>query len=402
VGACRADEQEAVAGDRERDRVVVGFGELRRVSAAPRSEVPGSTELRPMCHAVVRLVRCDAIVHRRRSEHGSTEDRLYQHRRVEPAGVLGPQRRGERSEAVSHRKELKEVVRNYFPSHDASEEDAIVAAIESVLQPYLDDPDQNLDNVELEKGGLLDKEDRDHTYYLAHARHARQEAPNSEFIGHLPMVRIRLPVKDKVNVKTAMGVADYHDRTLRDLDDFQRQLRRAGLSWVPERADLITPVRSKGLRFAAVALYLGYEFESDAAPSCFVLEAGMALGWPMVTYPGLTMDQELLLRTFYEPTPFSREDHWYRGTVKMDGDHPDQVQVKVQRTKDSGPHIIVTVQYEHLAKPAHYEPAALIAGAGARVAAIGKAMGRNTNLPLEGLMAAIGRGLKWVRKPSHP
>jgi hypothetical protein len=64
------------------------------------------------------------------------------------------------------------------------------------------------------------------------------------------------------------------------------------------------------------------------------------------------------------------------------------------------PYINVTVLYEKMANLSPIWPADLIVEAAQRVAAIADAMNVPSGIPLENVMAALGRSRQWLQKPA--
>jgi hypothetical protein len=143
--------------------------------------------------------------------------------------------------------------------------------------------------------------------------------------------------------------------------------------------DVITPPRLASARFAAVSLYLCHANEADTAPSFFVLEAGVATGQARIPFLGRTMASVINAQTQYSPTSFSQPWHYYRGTLAMKADAPDEpstliIEVFTDPPPD-GKYLEVIVQYESRADPVMTNPFQLTVEAGARVQAIADALG---------------------------
>lgn len=248
--------------------------------------------------------------------------------------------------------------------------------------------------------------------YIAHARHTRslamgsKKAMDSDFIGHLPVVRVGLPDsipkgKEEV-IKTQLGdVLLSADHLVGSIDMITEKYGDAGhLGYRPERVDLITPARSHGARFGAIALYLGYRGLRDPAPSFYLLEAGTATGAAKVLFFGRSTDAVITQTSWYQPTPFASPKNKYRGWVRCDGGDPISLVVEDSEPGQPQPYINVTVQYEKVSTPPTRWPADLILEAAQRVAAIAEAMGVPSGEPMEGMLAAVGRTLKWLHAPA--
>ena len=103
------------------------------------------------------------------------------------------------------------------------------------------------------------------------------------FTGELAMARVTCT---KTNRRRTTRI--WYDRKGRSPIDTvyeanQKYARHLGYSL--KRLDLITPARDI-LRFGAISVFLGYRKKTDAAPSCYILEAGTATGQPKVVYLG--------------------------------------------------------------------------------------------------------------------
>lgn len=248
--------------------------------------------------------------------------------------------------------------------------------------------------------------------YIAHARHTRslamgsKKAMDSDFIGHLPVVRVGIPPsipkgKEEV-IKTQIGeVLLSADHLVGSIELIAEKYGDADhLGYVPERVDLITPARYRGARFGAIALYLGYRGLRDPAPSFYLLEAGTATGAPKVLFFGKTTEAVITQTSWYQPTPFASPKNKYRGWVRCDGGDPISLVVEDSEPGQPQAYINVTVQYEKVTTPPTRWPADLILEAAQRVATIAEAMGVPSGEPMEGMLAAIGRSLKWLHTPS--
>lgn len=250
--------------------------------------------------------------------------------------------------------------------------------------------------------------DTEYGYYVAHATHERFQAPYSKFTGHVPMVRLPLPLTGIAgqvpDLITPGGSILAADRLFPSVEVMGAHLRSdPRMGYVPERVDLITPPRIQGARFAAIALYLGYKQRSDRAPSFYVLEAGLATGQPRMRYLGPTMDAVIAEQTRYQPTSFSARWHWYRGTLEMRTDDPNEpYKVGVQSFLSTPPqdqYIGVTVRYQRQSAPDTTWPYFLLIQAGARLSAIADALGADVSLDVRFLLRFIAGNLSWERPP---
>ncbi|EYF07169.1 hypothetical protein [Chondromyces apiculatus] len=243
--------------------------------------------------------------------------------------------------------------------------------------------------------------------YLGNAQHQRVLAMNSnepfhsEFVGTLPLVRVRLPQSLHLGderVSTAIGEVDLKRDHLVGSIALVTQKYGGQLGYRPARVDLITPARLWGVRFAAVALYLGYKEASDATPSFYLLEAGMATGQAAMLYLGQAIDSVIVARSGYLPTPFASPNNTYTGWVTMDGDEPVQLVVQANEPSRSF-YIQVTVKYEKVSTPDREWPADLTWEAMERVCAIGDAMKVPTGIPLQEVLGALGLKRQWMEVP---
>ncbi len=246
--------------------------------------------------------------------------------------------------------------------------------------------------------------------YLASAAHDRVLAMdstkpfNSAFVGHLPNVRVPLPQAlsyTNTSVSTEIGTVNFARDHLAGSVELIGRLYAEQLGYTPARVDLITPARKLGVRFGAIAIYLGYRNESDTSPSFYVLEAGLATGQAAMLYLGKTMETTIVQPSGYLPTPFASPDNTYTGTLLVENDQP--VQLVVKSNAPNLPHYIqVTINYAPVSTNPGIWPGTLTVDAIARVAAIGQAMAVPTGMPraFEDVMAELGRlFLPWIEKP---
>jgi hypothetical protein len=163
------------------------------------------------------------------------------------------------------------------------------------------------------------------TYYKCVAKHSRVSPGGFDpFFGELAMVRVRLPTSQPRDFSSVIGQVNSSDHLLKTVDDLNDRYE-GGLGYRCQRVDLITPPRQL-LRFAAVSVLLGYRDESKD-PTCYVLEAGTALGQPKVVYLGKQLTSEINRITGYKPTQFSCSDNAYRGTLDVVGGDPTRLQI---------------------------------------------------------------------------
>lgn len=245
--------------------------------------------------------------------------------------------------------------------------------------------------------------------YVACAQHHRvlamdsTETFNSEFVGHLPTVRVPLPQAlnyQNTTVATQIGQVDFARDHLAGSVELFSKLFSPDLGWTPARVDLITPARELEVRFAAVAIYLGYRNATDATPSCYVLEAGLATGEAAMLYLGKTMDTVIVQPSGYLPTPFASPQNTYTGQLTMQGDEPETLTIR-SNAPNLPFYIQVEVTYESVTSDSTL-PVCLTVEAIERVAAIGKKMGVNIGFPplIEDVLAEIALlFLHWEIKP---
>lgn len=245
--------------------------------------------------------------------------------------------------------------------------------------------------------------------YLGHATHMRvlkmdsTQPFNSAFVGVLPMVRVPLPAvmsgSDAV-LDTSLGQVDFARDHLAGSVELVGTLFSAQLGYAPARVDLLTPVRSLGMRFAAIAVYLGYRNASDTEPSCYILEAGLATGQAAMLYLGLTPSTTIVQTSGYIPTPFSSATNTYTGTLTVVNDQPTQLVVQ-SATGTNSWYIQVTIDFVQ-ASSASNKPLEYLVEATMRVAAIGSAMDVPTGIPaaINKILADLALAtLPWLEKP---
>jgi hypothetical protein len=185
-------------------------------------------------------------------------------------------------------------------------------------------------------------------YYWVTAIHSRKVPQNYEpFEGHLAMVRVRLPERDPRRFSSAIGSiepADHLISTVREANDKYAN----ALGYPLQRVELVTPPRQL-LRFGAISVLLGYR-DASAFPTCYVLEAGTALGQSRVIYLGKTLDAVVNRRTGYKPTTFSCSDNAYTGQLEVVGHEPRRLHVTardiIANTSSAAPYIDLDVRFE--------------------------------------------------------
>jgi hypothetical protein len=186
-------------------------------------------------------------------------------------------------------------------------------------------------------------------YYWAKAVHTRKSPEGFEpFTGELGMARVTLDDDTPQNYRTAFGVIAKGDHLIDTVFEANQKYARH-LGYNIERLDLITPARDV-LRFGAISVFLGYKKKTDAAPSCYILEAGTATGQPKVVYLGKRPGEPINAYSGYKPTPFACPDHAYFGTLTVkDGDDPDRLHITSRRVENGvseQPYIDVDIRWE--------------------------------------------------------
>jgi hypothetical protein len=236
-------------------------------------------------------------------------------------------------------------------------------------------------------------------YYTAHSTHHRFTPIESKFMGHVPVVRIEMP-KTPFNspIETAYGLFYPGDHLINNVKSLNTYLEKK--KKVVRRAEFITPVRDSGARFAAVAVGVAY-VDDDTTPDFYWLEAGMATGEPMVLYWSEEMDEEIIRRSMYKPTPFSNPKNWYTGKFTWENNEPKSLHIKSSQEKNGDPYICVDVCYELSTTAKTVFPGKLLMEAAVRVCMIARAKGEEVpDLgPLTNVVAMLGDTLSWEIKP---
>lgn len=243
-------------------------------------------------------------------------------------------------------------------------------------------------------------------FYTAHATHSRHglSAPHSTFVGHLGIARAPVPSGGEgVTIQTSRGALEPEDRLLPSLEHVHAFCALHG-SPSPARAEILTPPRSHGHRFAAMSVYLLYPTLTATSPSHFILEAGMATGESTICYPPCTVGAWQTVEAGYRPTPFSTPQQVFRGTFDTDPDakdEPGRLVVEAYRSPYAPtPALRVAVRYEADAAPAAH-PLWLRILAGARISAVADAMGRPVTLAARWLLRVVAAFTSWVESPAR-
>lgn len=302
------------------------------------------------------------------------------------------------------REELRKHLKSCFPHYTSKITDEVVDSFvvacwdsgdqQACKQHFgAEAPDQN--QVKALKASLfpsLSPDGGTYAYYTAEATHERMDHPRSKFTAKLPLVRVQLAQTqaEQATFDTEIGTVERSDHTAYSVDEVYFQY--AGDIPRPERVDLITPARLGGLRFGAIAVFLGYEKKNDPEPTFYVLEAGTATGEAVVPFLGRKVNEWTgLRRAFYAPTPFAFESDFYDGRLTVQGENPTKLHVKALHRSTGQPYVEVTVDYVP-GPPTPRWPGFLIAEAAARVGAIAFAKGQAT---LEMLFAPAAPLLEW-------
>lgn len=239
-------------------------------------------------------------------------------------------------------------------------------------------------------------------YYIVNSRHHRHGG--SDFVGTIPMVRISLPNDgDSYRLSTAIGDVLATDHLLRNRQDLLNK------AYPCERAELITPVRRDGVRFAAISVLLAYEKFGDTLPKYYVLEAGLAQGGARMSYIAPSM-ASMVRRSDYQPTQFASPNNFYRGDLGMAGNEPTVLTIESFTTdprKDSSakPYITISASFVRVSrfdKRLDATPLQLYREAVIRIAAIADSLGQKVDdlSVLQGLFAQDGRSLDWLTAPA--
>lgn len=195
-------------------------------------------------------------------------------------------------------------------------------------------------------------------YYDVEAVHDRIIPDLDPFKGRLSMVRVTLPQLNSQikSFDTGIGTVGTRDHLYRSVEEFKTTFRGPPYDHTT-RLDLITPARELGVRFGAVSAYLGYT--GGALPSFYVLEAGTATGDPKVPFACPTLDGSIVAYSNYHPTPFSKKDHVYRGSLRVVGDSPALLWMTSEATPHT-PYISLSATFTETTTPRNIWPGFLI------------------------------------------
>jgi len=195
-------------------------------------------------------------------------------------------------------------------------------------------------------------------YYDIEAIHDRSIPDLDPFKGRMSMVRVTLP-QTNAEVKdfhTGLGTVVTRDYLYRSVEELKQTYQGLPYS-ATTRLDLITPARELGMRFGAISAYLGYT--GGATPSFYVLEAGTATGEPKVPFACATIGGGIVAYSGYQPTPFAKKDHVYRGNLTVVGDNPSQLWLTAEALPHK-PYISLSVTFTETTSPRNIWPGFLI------------------------------------------
>lgn len=209
--------------------------------------------------------------------------------------------------------------------------------------------------------------DDGYAYYHATAKHERQVPPIEAFTGRLSMARVPLPQKKPEKFSTVLGEVDPRDHLCATVEELRKKFQ-SSIAKKIVRADLITPARLHGARFAAISVILGY-VQGSSSPAFYVLEAGTATGNAKVTYLAPSFADPIVAYTGYRPTPFTRSSHVYTGRLVVDGDDPKSLRITAHKNSASPPYMKLGVTFAKTEKPRVVFPGMHIAKAAAIVVA---------------------------------
>lgn len=205
------------------------------------------------------------------------------------------------------------------------------------------------------------------SYYWVEAAHTRKTPDGYEpFTGELAMARASLPEREPRRFNTVIGTIEPSDHLIATIFEANEKYQKA-LGYPLARLDVITPPRQL-LRFGAVSLFLGYR-DAAGLPSCYILEAGTALGQPKVVYLGKTIATKINRISGYKPTAFSCADNAYTGEIEIHGHEPVRLHITARDimgrgTKSAPPYMDLNVRFtKQTGSVEHIWPGFLIARA---------------------------------------
>lgn len=259
--------------------------------------------------------------------------------------------------------------------------------------------------------------EKEHRLYVADAVHHRvksMEPENkpmqSKFTKAVAMVRVPLPATitaENNRIETEIGDVDLsNDHLLGSIDLIASKYSGPEyLGYRPARVDLLTPARSVGARFGAIAVYLGYRGAADKGPSFYMLEAGTATGDAKMIYFSPNMNPISNVTSYYVPTPFVTMRNTYSGGITMqpapNEDEPRTLMVESRIPGEKDPYMIITANYVRAPKIDLPMPVELLVNAAARVAAVAQAMGVSSTEPLENVLVDLAKTFYWIDGPRY-
>lgn len=186
----------------------------------------------------------------------------------------------------------------------------------------------------------------DWSLYTCQSLHDRNEPQKRKHDGIVNWVRVTLPENDMPHphwyyIDTPIGRVRADDHLAFSCETLRRYVFNEqypnGVDEPPvqaklpafKRVDLVTPARYDGIRFAPLAIYIGYEEEDSETPLFYILCGGNVLGQSKVLYPSTDLDTPQLMHTSYRPTPFTSPDYYYLYDVKFNKMDPIHVSIKV-------------------------------------------------------------------------
>ena len=189
----------------------------------------------------------------------------------------------------------------------------------------------------------------DWSLYTCQSIHNRDTPQKEKHDGIINWVRVTLPEKDapflephKNDIKTPIGWVRACDHLAFSNEGLRRYVFNDnypnGIDQPGEhqqlppfkRVDLVTPARYDLVRFAPLAIFIGYEEEDSTTPLFYILEGGNALGQAKVMYASSTdLNKPILMESGYKPTPFANPENYYLSKVLFHEMDPIHVSIKV-------------------------------------------------------------------------
>ena len=243
------------------------------------------------------------------------------------------------------------------------------------------------------------------SYYAVASRHHRLGV--SQFTATLPMVRVSLPNEaDEWTIETDIGEVASRDHLVRNVREVVAK------AWPCERVEMVVPARREGTRFAAIGVILCYAKFADALPAYYILEAGLAQGSTRMLYISRDMSK-IVRRADYQATPFSHTTNFYRGTLNMTGNDPQELVIEVFQTGNPNtdptaqPYAQINAVFEKVPstdKRLDKLPFDLYKEAILRISAVCGVFGVKMTLagPFQGMLASEGMKLPWLNAPPVP